>query len=61
MKLEQVVDGMKISDKTVHDCEVCIKGKMTQEKSNLPDARANAPFELVHCDLAGPMDPTSRE
>jgi len=60
-KLESVVDGMKISDKVENDCEVCIKGKMTQGKSKVPDAKASAALELVHCDLAGPMDPTSRE
>ena len=61
MKLENVVDGMKISNKNVNDCSVCIRGKMTNERSRLPDARAKAPLELVHSDLAGPMDPTSRE
>jgi len=60
-KLESVVDGMKISDKVENDCEVCIKGKLTQGKSKVPDAKASAALELVHCDLAGPMDPTSRE
>ena len=61
MKLESVVDGMKISNKNVNDCSVCIRGKMTKERSRLPDARAKVPLELVHCDLAGPMYPTSRE
>lgn len=61
MKLENVVDGMKISNKDVGDCTVCIRGKMTNERSRLPDAKAKTPLELVHCDLAGPMDPTSRE
>ena len=40
MKLESVVDGMKISNKNVNDCSVCIRGKMTNERSRLPDARA---------------------
>ncbi len=60
MKLESVVDGMKISSKNVSDCTVCIRGKMTNERSRLPDVRAKAPLELVHSDLVGPMDPTSR-
>ena len=25
------------------------------------DARASSPNELIHCDLAGPIDPTARE
>lgn len=34
---------------------------MTQSRNRNPDARATAPLELVHTDLAGPIDPASRE
>ena len=34
---------------------------MTQIRNRNPDARATAPLELVHTDLAGPIDPVSRE
>ena len=61
IKLESVVDDMKISNNNVNDCSACFRGKMTNERSRLSDARAKAPLELVNCDLAGPMDPTSRE
>ncbi|KAL9987803.1 hypothetical protein ACROYT_G002165 [Oculina patagonica] len=55
---------MKISNSSSskpQDCNVCIEGKMTQSRNRNPDARATAPLELVHTDLAGPIDPASRE
>ena len=61
LKLEKVVDGMKLSDKSDETCETCIKGKMTQPVSTKPDKRATAPFEFVHTDLCGPITPTSKE
>ena len=35
-------------------------GKMSQHRSREPDERATCPLELVHCDLAGPVDPTAK-
>ena len=64
LKLKDVVEGMEISDSSSskpQDCNVCIEGKMTQSRNGNPDARATAPLELVHTDLAGPIDPVSRE
>ena len=64
MKLKDVVEGMKISDSSSRkpkDCNVFTKGKMTQSRNRNQDARATAPLELVHTDLAGPIDPVSRE
>ena len=63
MKLEEVVDGMKISDSSSRpDCETGILGKMTQSRNRNPDVRSNVPLELiVHTDLAGPIDPMSKE
>ena len=63
-KLEHVVDGMKIcstSKQSKFDCETCISGKMTQFRSRDPDERAENALEFVHCDLAGPITPASRE
>jgi hypothetical protein len=61
LALENVVDGMKISDKKEFDCGVCIMGKMTQPRNRKPDKRATKNLELIHCDLAGPIDPIAKE
>ena len=60
-KLENVVDGMKLSSKAIENCETCIQGKMFQPISTKPDKRAEHPFEFVHTDLCGPITPPSKE
>lgn len=63
-KLQNVVDGMTIRgkvDKSTLRCDVCTQGKFTQSRSREPDARATAALQLVHTDLAGPIDPESRD
>jgi len=63
-KLEHVVDGMKVSHKSSSkpsDCSVCVLGKLTQNRNRNSDARATAPLELLHTDLAGPVDPAFKE
>ena len=60
-KLEGVVEGMKITDKGDFRCDVCVMGKMSQHRSREPDERATCPLELVHCDLAGPVDPIAKD
>ena len=59
--LEGVVDGMKVVDKDEFDCDVCVKGKMTETRKREPDRRAGKILELVHCDLAGPIQPAAKE
>jgi hypothetical protein len=61
LKLEHVVDGMRITNKSKFDCETCTLGKMTQFRNRDPDVRATAPLELVHTDLAGPIAPEARD
>ena len=61
LALEDVVDGMKIVGKKEFDCGTCVEGKMIQHRNRKPDKRANSILELVHCDLAGPIDPIARE
>ena len=59
-KQADVVDGMIISDPDdKFDCEVCILRKMTQSRSRVPDAHVKKVFELVHLDLADPVDSVS--
>src|SRR6218665_3564526 len=59
LKLESVVDGMKIRDKSEFQCDVCILGKMTQSFNRQSDIRATKPLQLVHCDLSGPITPVA--
>jgi hypothetical protein len=59
--VRKVVKGMKITDHKEPECEVCTPGKMCQTRSREPDQRAKAPLEFVHCDLVGPIEPTSKD
>ena len=60
LKLQGKVEGMVITNKTdKFQCEVCPQGKMTDFRSRVPDNSVSAPFELVHIDLSGPIDPIS--
>ncbi len=61
LKLEGVVNGMKISDKKDFDCGICVKGKMTQFRNRQADERSKAKLDMVHCDLAGPIDPVAKD
>ncbi len=64
MKLRNVVDGMDIKEegkKTLPYCEVCTQGKFVQTRNRGPDIRAKAPLDMVHTDLAGPIDPVSHD
>jgi len=61
-QLETLVDGMKVVGKSKPEgCDVCVLGKMTQGRSREPRSRSSVPLELVHTDLAGPVDPVSNE
>ena len=63
-KLQGVVDGMKILDDRQCDCAICTQGKMCQfrnRKPSKPDEKAKEPLEFVHCDLAGPINPISKD
>ena len=43
------------------ECILCTEGKMCQIRNKSPDEKAKAPLDFVHCDLAGPIDPTGRD
>ena len=40
---------------------MCHGENVTQHRSRESDERATCPLELVHCDLAGPVDPTAKD
>ena len=59
-KLPNVVNGIKIKEKIGSlnkNCEICIQGKFSQSRNRQPDRRAVSTFELIHTDLAGPIEP----
>ena len=60
-KLEHVVQGMKIDDLSKFDCETCTLAKQLNTRNRQPDARGTYPFELVHTDLAGHIDPVAKD
>ena len=59
-KLENVVEGMKIAHKDF-DCSTCTIGKMPSFRNREADRRAVNVLDLVHCDLAGPIDPVAKD
>ena len=62
LSLESVVDGMNVSEGSKRrDCGVCMLGKMTNDRNRDPRGRSTVPLQLVHTDLAGPIDPVSSE
>lgn len=60
-KLEKVVTGMEITDKSCFDCDICTEGKMTAYRNRKPDTRANNILDIEHSDLTGSIDPISKE
>ena len=61
LKLEKEANGMRITSKNKFNCAECFLGKMTNNRSRIPDAKAKSPLSLVHTDLAGPIDPAGRD
>ena len=45
LKLEKVVEGMQISDKSDYKCVTCIEGKMTQYRNHKADEKATRPWQ----------------
>ena len=60
-KLEHVVNGMHINNQGTFDCEICTLAKQCNERNHEPDTRTTKPFELVHTDLAGPVEPAAKD
>ena len=62
LQLESLVSDMKITagDKKV-TCKPCILGKQVVTINREPDQRATMPLEFVHTDLAGPIEPASKD
>ena len=59
LKLESLVDGMKIAEKGELSCTPCILGKHTNNINKSPSERAKSPLEMVSSDVCGPITPAS--
>ena len=62
-ELQHVVNGMKIKGKIDPklNCNTCIEGKFVNTKNRTPDTRAKQPLELIHTDLAGPINVIAKD
>ena len=61
LKLEDVVEGMKITTKGKLECDTCVQGKMSQYRNREPDRCATTLLQLVHGDLPRPITPESKD
>ena len=63
IQLERVVKGMRIQDKDIKpsECKVYLQGKTTNDRDKTPRVLSTKPLELVHTDLAGPINQASSE
>src|SRR5579871_3891619 len=62
IKVEKMVDGMRIDEATLPKdelCEACIKGSQTRDLNDKPMRRRTVPGDLIHSDLCGPITPLS--
>ena len=60
-KLENAAQGMNITDYKDFQCETCILSKKPNTRNREADIRASRPFELIHTDLSGPVDPVAKD
>ena len=60
MKKEDLVTGLKETDKEISQCETCVEGKMCRKAHpRLTRRKTNKIMELWHIDLVGPINPSS--
>ena len=62
IKLQNKVLGMNITDlNEKFECDICTLGKMNNFRNRKADNKAKNILDLVHCDLAGPIDPIAKD
>ena len=61
-KLLNLVKGMKIKPTPNYalNCDICIQGKMSNDRNETFDCKATKILALVHSDLAGSIQPLAR-
>ena len=52
---------MKITSHVEVECKTRTASKMNQVRNRNPDRRAKAPLDLIHSDLAGPINPVGKD
>ena len=60
-KLENVAEGINISNYEEVKRKVCTVGKICQFRNRSLCEGATAPLKFVHCDLAAPVNPVERD
>ena len=62
-KVPNLVKRMKIKPTPNYalDCDICIQGKMSNDRNNPLDCKATKILALVHSDLAGPIQPLAKD
>ena len=43
------------------NCDICLQGKMFNDRNKTLDSKATKPLTLVHSDLAGPIQPLAKD
>ena len=58
-KLSKLVKGMNIKQIPNYalNCDICIQGKMSNDRNKTLDSKATKILTLVQIDLAGPINP----
>jgi hypothetical protein len=60
IKLTRMAEGIQLSkDSILGICGSCQKGKQTRKPSHEPSSRSTERGDLIHCDLCGPITPTT--
>ena len=61
-KLSSLVKGMKIklTPSYAFNCDICIQGKMPNDRNKTLDCKATKILALRHSDLAGPIQPLAK-
>ena len=62
-KLPNLVKGMKIKPTPNYalNCDICIQGKMSNDRNKTLDSKATKILALVHSDFASPIQPLAKD